>query len=95
MIIIFLLIGIIHMPDGPFIRPHPVLWRLVLCISILYVLMLIYILFQVNRVCVRTCVCVHACVRACACVCVCVRVRACVYYECVYACVCRSPPSLN
>ncbi|XP_065911554.1 phosphatidylserine synthase 2-like isoform X2 [Dysidea avara] len=45
-IIIFLLIGIIHMPDGPFIRPHPVLWRLVLCISILYVLMLIYILFQ-------------------------------------------------
>ena len=71
-VVIFLLIGIIHMPDGPFIRPHPVLWRLVLCISILYILMLIYILFQVYML-LYECVCLCVCV----CVCVCVRAYAC------------------
>ena len=48
-IVVFILIGVIHMPDGPFVRPHPVLWRLVLCILILYVLLLIFALFQVSR----------------------------------------------
>jgi phosphatidylserine synthase 2 len=47
-VIVFILIGIIHMPDGPFLRPHPVLWRLVLCVTILYVLLLIIILFQAS-----------------------------------------------
>lgn len=47
-IIVFILIGIIHMPDGPFLRPHPILWRLVLCLNILYVLLLIFLLFQVS-----------------------------------------------
>ena len=47
-IVVFILIGVIHMPDGPFVRPHPVLWRLVLCILILYVLLLIFALFQVS-----------------------------------------------
>ena len=48
-IIVFILIGVIHMPDGPFVRPHPVLWRLVLCVTILYVLLLIFVLFQVGK----------------------------------------------
>ena len=47
-IVVFILIGIIHMPDGPFLRPHPVLWRLVLCATILYVLLLIFLLFQAS-----------------------------------------------
>jgi len=47
MVIVFILIGIIHMPDGPFVRPHPALWRLVLCVMIVYVLLLIFVLFQV------------------------------------------------
>ena len=46
-VVVFILIGMIHMPDGPFVRPHPVLWRMVLCVSILYVLLLIFLLFQV------------------------------------------------
>ena len=47
-VIVFILIGVIQMPDGPFVRPHPVLWRLFLCLTILYVLMLIFALFQVH-----------------------------------------------
>lgn len=46
-VIVFILIGMIHMPNGPFVRPHPALWRLVLCVLILYVLLLIFLLFQV------------------------------------------------
>ena len=49
-VIVFILIGVIHMPDGPFVRPHPVVWRLVLCVLILYVLLLIFALFQVSQV---------------------------------------------
>lgn len=45
-IVVFILIGVIHMPDGPFVRPHPALWRLVLVLNILYVLLLIFTLFQ-------------------------------------------------
>ncbi|XP_003385624.1 PREDICTED: phosphatidylserine synthase 2-like [Amphimedon queenslandica] len=45
-ILVFILIGVIHMPDGPFIRPHPALWRFVLVIVIVYVLLLIFTLFQ-------------------------------------------------
>lgn len=42
----FLLFGVTMTPDGPFKRPHPALWRLVLCIGILYELALVYIMFQ-------------------------------------------------
>jgi phosphatidylserine synthase 2 len=45
-VVVFILIGVIHMPDGPFLRPHPVLWRLALVVNILYVLLLIFTLFQ-------------------------------------------------
>lgn len=44
--IFFVLFGVTQTPDGPFIRPHPALWRLVLCLSVLYEIALIYILFQ-------------------------------------------------
>lgn len=49
-VVVFILIGSVHMPDGPFLRPHPVLWRVVLCLIILYVLFLIFLLFQVSSI---------------------------------------------
>lgn len=45
-ILAFLLFGVIHTPDGVFIRPHPAFWRLVLCLSIVYELSLVFLLFQ-------------------------------------------------
>ncbi|XP_052271614.1 phosphatidylserine synthase 2-like isoform X3 [Dreissena polymorpha] len=42
----FLLFGVTQTPDGPFRRPHPAFWRLILCLSILYELSLVYLLFQ-------------------------------------------------
>lgn len=32
--------------DGPFIRPHPAFWRIVLGINLLYELALVFLLFQ-------------------------------------------------
>ncbi|KAI0079487.1 PSS-domain-containing protein [Panus rudis PR-1116 ss-1] len=42
----FLLFGVIQFRDGPFIRPHPAFWRLVLGINLLYELGLVFLLFQ-------------------------------------------------
>ncbi len=42
----FLFIGTTQFSDGPFIRPHPIFWRLILSLSILYLLTLIVLLFQ-------------------------------------------------
>ncbi|XP_065585126.1 phosphatidylserine synthase 2-like [Artemia franciscana] len=42
----FIVLGVAIMPDGPFKRPHPALWRLLFCLSILYELFLIFALFQ-------------------------------------------------
>ena len=39
-------LGMTIMPDGPFLRPHPALWRFAFACSIFYELLLIYILFQ-------------------------------------------------
>ena len=41
--------GITIMPDGPFLRPHPVIWRAAFAVSIVYELLLIYLLFQVSQ----------------------------------------------
>eukprot|EP00397_Hematodinium_sp_SG-2012_P046712 GEMP01052880.1.p1 GENE.GEMP01052880.1~~GEMP01052880.1.p1 ORF type:complete len:495 (+),score=43.84 GEMP01052880.1:42-1526(+) len=43
---VFLLCGVTSLPSGPFTRPHPAFWRLVLAISILYWLLCTVILFQ-------------------------------------------------
>jgi hypothetical protein len=34
--------------SGPFIRPHPLFWRLILSASVLYLLVMIFLLFQVK-----------------------------------------------
>jgi len=39
------LFGILAFPNGPFIRPHPAVWRVVLCLSVMYLLLLTFILF--------------------------------------------------
>lgn len=45
-ILFFLIISLLTFPNGPFTRPHPAIWRLVFGISVLYLLTLIFILFQ-------------------------------------------------
>ncbi|ESO09280.1 hypothetical protein HELRODRAFT_150062, partial [Helobdella robusta] len=45
-IISFVVFGVTITPDGPFRRPHPALWRLMLVLSIVYELLLIFVLFQ-------------------------------------------------
>lgn len=41
--------GMTIMPDGPFLRPHPAIWRAAFAVSIVYELLLIYTLFQVSH----------------------------------------------
>ena len=44
--ILFLSIGLLVFPNGPYTRPHPAIWRLVFGISFLYFLALSFLLFQ-------------------------------------------------
>ena len=43
---IILITGLIEFRDGPFIRPHPALWRLVLAVNVSYLMVLVFLLFQ-------------------------------------------------
>ena len=40
------IVGLLNFRDGPFIRPHPAIWRVVLSISVVYQLILTILLFQ-------------------------------------------------
>lgn len=42
----FIFLGLHQFSNGPFIRPHPALWRMILAISIIYFVILIALLFQ-------------------------------------------------
>uniref|UniRef100_A0A1I8IDS3 Phosphatidylserine synthase n=1 Tax=Macrostomum lignano TaxID=282301 RepID=A0A1I8IDS3_9PLAT len=42
---VFLIISILVMPNGPFIRPHPAIWRVVFGISVLYFLVMVFVCF--------------------------------------------------
>ncbi|XP_071810795.1 phosphatidylserine synthase 1-like isoform X2 [Apostichopus japonicus] len=42
----FLIIGLLTFPNGPFTRPHPAIWRVVFGISVMYMLLLVFVLFQ-------------------------------------------------
>lgn len=44
----FMFIGAVMFKSGPFIRPHPLFWRLILAASVLYLLAVIFLLFQVR-----------------------------------------------
>ena len=43
---LFLSIGLLVFPNGPYTRPHPAFWRLVFGASVLYFLLFAFILFQ-------------------------------------------------
>ncbi|THU92447.1 phosphatidylserine synthase 2 [Dendrothele bispora CBS 962.96] len=45
-IISFLMFSMIQFRDGPFIRPHPSFWRMILGINLLYELALVFLLFE-------------------------------------------------
>ncbi|XP_039267130.2 phosphatidylserine synthase 2-like [Styela clava] len=45
-VFMFLAIGVTQVKDGPFKRPHPILWRFVFCASILYEIGILFMLFQ-------------------------------------------------
>ncbi|KAG6446206.1 hypothetical protein O3G_MSEX004369 [Manduca sexta] len=42
----FLIVSVLTFPNGPFTRPHPALWRIVFGMSVLYLLALLFLLFQ-------------------------------------------------
>ncbi|XP_071947445.1 phosphatidylserine synthase 1-like isoform X1 [Antedon mediterranea] len=42
----FLLISLLTFPNGPFTRPHPAIWRIVFGVSVMYLLLLVFMLFQ-------------------------------------------------
>lgn len=44
---VLIAIGLLMFSDGPFIRPHPALWRIVTAVSTVYLLLLVFMLFQV------------------------------------------------
>ncbi|XP_063960758.1 phosphatidylserine synthase 2-like [Lytechinus pictus] len=45
-VIAFCSFGMTQAKDGPFKRPHPAIWRFFLCLSVIYELFLVFILFQ-------------------------------------------------
>ncbi|CEL91942.1 unnamed protein product [Vitrella brassicaformis CCMP3155] len=45
-IAMFLVFAMVQLPDGILIRPHPVIWRAVKGVSILYLFLVIFLLFQ-------------------------------------------------
>ncbi|KAG9000090.1 hypothetical protein FRB90_011877, partial [Tulasnella sp. 427] len=42
----FLVFSMVQFRDGPFVRPHPAFWRVILGINLLYELGLVYMLFE-------------------------------------------------
>ncbi|XP_060567207.1 phosphatidylserine synthase 1-like isoform X2 [Ruditapes philippinarum] len=48
-IFFFLVISVLAFPNGPFTRPHPALWRMVFGLSVVYFMLLLFILFQNRR----------------------------------------------
>lgn len=45
-IFFFLIVSVLAFPNGPFTRPHPVVWRMVFGMSVLYLMALVFLLFQ-------------------------------------------------
>ena len=45
-VLFFLIISCLAFPNGPFTRPHPIVWRIVFGASVLYLMGLLFLLFQ-------------------------------------------------
>ena len=46
MLVFFLIISVLAFPNGPFIRPHPILWRMVFGLSVMYLLTVQFLIHQ-------------------------------------------------
>jgi len=46
---VYISIGMMVFPSGPFVRPHPVFWRLIFTLSTLYLFALVLFLFQTPK----------------------------------------------
>uniref|UniRef100_A0A336LUN2 Phosphatidylserine synthase n=1 Tax=Culicoides sonorensis TaxID=179676 RepID=A0A336LUN2_CULSO len=42
----FLIISVLTFPNGPFTRPHPAVWRILFGLSVLYLLLVMFLMFQ-------------------------------------------------
>lgn len=42
----FMIVSVLAFPNGPFTRPHPVVWRMLFGLSVLYLLFLVFLMFQ-------------------------------------------------
>ncbi|XP_031640040.1 phosphatidylserine synthase 1 [Contarinia nasturtii] len=49
-IFFFLIISVLAFPNGPFTRPHPAVWRIIFGVSVIYLLFIIFLLFQNYKV---------------------------------------------
>lgn len=49
-IFFFLIISVLAFPNGPFTRPHPAVWRIIFGLSVLYLLFIIFLMFQNYKV---------------------------------------------
>lgn len=45
-IFFFLIISVLTFPNGPFTRPHPAVWRIIFGVSVMYLLFIIFLMFQ-------------------------------------------------
>lgn len=45
-IFFFLIISVLAFPNGPFTRPHPAVWRIIFGFSVIYLLFIIFLMFQ-------------------------------------------------
>ena len=43
---VFIIYGMTQLRDGPFIRPHPIFWRAVQAVSVVYLMFIVYLSFQ-------------------------------------------------
>ncbi|XP_046374685.2 phosphatidylserine synthase 1-like isoform X1 [Haliotis rufescens] len=46
LVFFFLIISVLAFPNGPFTRPHPAIWRIVFGVSVLYFMLLLFVLFH-------------------------------------------------
>ncbi|CAD6187929.1 unnamed protein product [Caenorhabditis auriculariae] len=45
-LMLFIVVSALAFPNGPFIRPHPIVWRIIFGLSVIYMLILQFCLFQ-------------------------------------------------
>lgn len=45
-IFFFLIISVLAFPNGPFTRPHPAVWRIIFGFSVIYLLFIMFLMFQ-------------------------------------------------